>query len=125
MAIGGNQGKTIGVGDFLVPEIDDQRNILVSFWKIDIWSFSELKCQHIFGDVKEDLSWLPTNIRSMYLYGLGGLSFLAEGFLLISIPFVWKRQSFLKLEKYIVMTTVFLLLFFIMAIMLDPKYRPL
>jgi hypothetical protein len=77
----------------------------------------------IFGDVKEDLSWLPKNIRSVYLFGLGGLSFLAEGFLLISIPFIWKRQSFSKLEKYIVIATAFLLLFFITAILLDPNYR--
>lgn len=78
----------------------------------------------ILGDVKEDLSWLPKNIRNLYLYGLGGLSFLAEGFLLVSIPLIWKRQDFSKLENYVVIATSFLFLFFMMAIMLDPNYRP-
>lgn len=77
----------------------------------------------IFGDVKEDLSGLPTVAQSLYFYGLGSLSFLAEGFLLVSIPIVLKRKKFSKLEKYVVIAIVFLFVFFLIATMLDPRYK--
>lgn len=76
----------------------------------------------IFGDVKEDLSKLPSTLQYTYLYGLGGLSFLLEAFLLIGIPLVLKREKFSKLEKVVVVTIVFLLVFFIIATLLDPRY---
>lgn len=76
----------------------------------------------IFGDVKEDVSKLSPTAQNLYLYGLGGLSFLAEAFLLISIPVVWKRKTFSNLEMYIVTITSLLLLFFLVATMLDPRY---
>lgn len=78
----------------------------------------------IFGNVKEDLSGLPKVAKSLYIYGLGGLSFLAEVFLLISIPVVWKRKKFSKLEKYVAITTTLLVLFFLIATVLDPRYKP-
>jgi hypothetical protein len=78
----------------------------------------------IFGDVREDLSGLSTTSQNLYLYGLGGLSFLAEAFLLISIPIIWKRKTFSKLEKVVAIVTGLLILFFLVAIMLDPRYKP-
>jgi membrane-associated protease RseP (regulator of RpoE activity) len=78
----------------------------------------------IFGDAKEDLSSLSTTSQNLYLYGLGGLSFLAEAFLLISIPIIRKRKNFSELEKVVVIATGFLLLFFLIAITLDPRYKP-
>lgn len=77
----------------------------------------------VFGDAKEDLSGLPIIAQSLYLYGLGGLSFITEAFLLVSIPIVWKRKRFSRLEKYVVMAIVFLLLFFLVATILDPRYK--
>ena len=79
----------------------------------------------IFGDIKEDLSRLPKITQSLYFYGLGSLSFLAEGFLLVSIPVVLKRKKFSKLEKYVVMAIVFLFVFFLIATILDPRYKQL
>lgn len=78
----------------------------------------------IFGDVKEDVSRFTVVEQNLYLYGLGGLSFLAEAFLLISIPIVWKRKVYSRLEKYVVFTIFSLLLYFLIAIMLDPRYKP-
>jgi len=78
----------------------------------------------IFGDAKEDLSGLSTTAQNLYLYGLGGLSFLAEAFLLISIPVVWKRKTFPRLEKTIATVAGLLLLFFLVATILDPRYKP-
>jgi len=75
----------------------------------------------IFGDAKEDLSDLPVVGQKLYLYGLGGLSVLAEMFLLISIPIIRKRSGFSKLEKVAVVATIFLLTFFTTAILLDPS----
>ena len=79
----------------------------------------------IFGNVKEDISKLSPTAQNLYLYGFGVLSFLAEVFLLISIPVLWKRKTFSNLEMYIVIITSLLLLFFLVAIMLDPGYKNL
>ena len=77
----------------------------------------------LLGDVKEDVSFLPNSLKNVYFYGLGGLSFLAEGFLLISIPLILKRNSISRHDKYCIAATVYLLLFFVTAILLDPRYR--
>jgi len=77
----------------------------------------------IFGDAKEDLSGLSTITKNLYLYGLGGLSFIVEIFLLVSIPVVLKRKRYTKLEKYVTIATIFLLLFFVVATILDPRFR--
>lgn len=79
----------------------------------------------IFGDVKENLSSLSSTAQNLYYYGLGGLSFFAEAFLLISIPVVLKRKQFSKLEKYVLIISVALLLFFVVAILQDPRYKQL
>ena len=48
---------------------------------------------NIFGDIKENLSFLPSSLQNVYLYGLGGLSFIAEAFILYAIPTILKRKD--------------------------------
>lgn len=79
----------------------------------------------LFGDVREDLSFLPRPLQNIYLYGLGGLSIIAEVFLLITIPKVWKRKEFTKLDRWILIVVAFLMVFFITATILDPRFNPL
>ena len=78
----------------------------------------------ILGDVEENLSSLSTTAQKTYLYGLGGLSVIAEVFLIVSIPIVWRRRTFSKLEKITMVVVGLLLLFFLVAITLDPRYKP-
>jgi len=77
----------------------------------------------IFGDVKEDISFLPNNIQKVYLYGFGGLSFIAELILIFSIPKVWKEEKLSKQGRLVIFLVVFLLIFFVSAILLDPRYN--
>lgn len=76
------------------------------------------------GDAKEDLSFLPKPVQTVYLYGLGGFSILAEVFLLIVIPKVWRRKEFSKLNQWILVMVIFLITFFITATLLDPRFNP-
>lgn len=75
----------------------------------------------IFGNVKEDLSGFPQIIKIGFFI-LGIISFLSEIFLLISIPFVNLYKTGHKLEKFVWLNTCFILVFFISAILLDPRY---
>jgi len=77
----------------------------------------------LLGDAKEDLSFLPNSLQDIYLYGLGGLSVVAEIFLLVAIPKVWKEKEFTKLDKGILIAAVFLITFFMTATLLDPRYN--
>lgn len=77
----------------------------------------------IIGDVKEDLSFLPSSLQNIYLYGLGGLSFLAELVLIFTIPKVWKEEKLSKMGKIVIFLVLFLLIFFVTAILLDPRYN--
>ena len=77
----------------------------------------------LFGDAKEDLSFLPKSLQNVYLYGLGGFSIIAEVFLLIAIPKAWKKKEFAKLDKWILASVIFLAIFFITATLLDPRYN--
>lgn len=77
----------------------------------------------VFGDVKEDLSFFPQQIQSIFTYGLGGLSFVVELFLIITIPVVIKRKAYSKLEKWVILCFTFLFIFFAMCILLDPRYK--
>jgi len=76
----------------------------------------------LFGDVKEDLSSLPVFAHNLFMF-LGVSSFIAEAFLLISIPVVLKRKESAFLEKVVQVVTLALLLFFLVAILLDPRFR--
>src|SRR3990167_6058668 len=73
----------------------------------------------LLGDAREDLTLWSRPFQMAYLYGLGGLSIIAEVFLLFSIPKVWKDTKFNKLDTYILAILVLLILFFITAILLD------
>ena len=76
----------------------------------------------VFGDAHEDLSFLPKPFPMIFTYGLGGLSLFVELFLLISIPIVLRRKKFSKLEKYVVICTIFLFSFVGLCILLDPRF---
>lgn len=77
----------------------------------------------IFGDVKEDISFLPNFWQMFFYYGLGGLSFLVEAFLLVSIPlFLWKKQS-QRLKKLIFAGIIYLVVFLTTCILLDPRFN--
>lgn len=76
----------------------------------------------LLGDAKEDLSQLPQPLQKVYLYGLGGLSIIAEVFLLVAIPKVWKVKEYSRLDKLIFILIVFLIVFFVTTIVLDPRY---
>lgn len=53
----------------------------------------------IFGDVKEDISFLPYILQLVFYYGLGGLSFIVEAFLLITIPKILLGKQTDNLKK--------------------------
>lgn len=75
----------------------------------------------ILGDVKEDLSFLPPISQKIYLYGLRGLSFITEAFILYTIPVVWKKKEarISMLEKWLIAAVLYLFLFFAIAISLS------
>jgi hypothetical protein len=76
----------------------------------------------LLGDIKEDLSLFPALIQKFFgLLGIG--SFMAELFLLVSIPVVIKRREFTFLEKIVGVVIVALLLFFLTATLLDPRFK--
>lgn len=77
-----------------------------------------------FGDVKEDISFLPRNFQLFFWYGLGGFSIIVEAFLLIAIPKVLKREKFITLEKRVVAGVLYLVIFLTVCIFLDPRYKP-
>lgn len=76
----------------------------------------------LFGDVKEDLSPFPVFAQNLFMF-LGVGSFVAEVFLLISIPIVLKRKESAFLEKVVLVVILALLLFFLVATLLDPRFR--
>lgn len=76
----------------------------------------------VLGDVKEDLSLFPRTLQNIYLTISAG-SFLAEAFLLFSIPLVLKRRRISRLEKTVLTIMTLLLIYLFVAVALDPKYR--
>ncbi|HBC44992.1 MAG: hypothetical protein UX08_C0012G0021 [Candidatus Collierbacteria bacterium GW2011_GWB1_45_35] len=74
-----------------------------------------------FGNIQEDVSWLPIWAQSL-VYGTGVSSFLAEIFLLISIPIIKKREKGSNLEKWVIGVVIFMLIYFPVVIFLDPRY---
>src|SRR3989338_1323428 len=75
----------------------------------------------IFGNANEDLSRFPRAIQVIFTV-FGYLSFFAEIFLIVAIPLVLGKNRHLKLEKAVWVVTVLLVLFFITATLLDPRY---
>ncbi|MFH0749441.1 MAG: hypothetical protein V1917_00825 [Candidatus Gottesmanbacteria bacterium] len=76
----------------------------------------------LLGDVREDISSFPLVIQNIFtLLGYG--SFVAEIFLLVSIPITLKKKEMSVLEKVVVAVVLFLLFFFMAAILLDPRSK--
>ncbi|OGD83578.1 hypothetical protein A2572_04740 [Candidatus Collierbacteria bacterium RIFOXYD1_FULL_40_9] len=76
----------------------------------------------VFGNIQEDVSWLPTWTQYL-VYGAGISSFLAEVFLLISIPIVKNREEKSSLEKWVAGVVFFMLIYFPIVILLDPRFK--
>ncbi len=74
------------------------------------------------GDIKEDLSVLPVFMQR-YVVILGIFSYFAEAFILISIPFVMKKNKSNTLEKLIFVILLELLVYFVVVMLLDPRFR--
>jgi len=75
----------------------------------------------LFGNAKEDLSIFPVFFQHIFtLLGYG--SFIAEIFILISIPFVIKKESISKLEVGLITVVILLLIYFLSAVLLDPRF---
>jgi len=77
----------------------------------------------IFGDAKEDISFLPKSLQLVFWYGLGGFSFIIEAFLLIAIPKVMKTKDIGNIEKWVIAGVLYLLIFLTTCTLLDPRYK--
>lgn len=73
----------------------------------------------VFGDVKEDLTNFPEFVQKLFAF-LGVGSFLGEFFILISIPTILKRKEFSRLESYVVLVTISIIIYFLIVTILDP-----
>lgn len=78
-----------------------------------------------FGDIKEYLDWLPAWAQNIYLYVFGGLSILAELTLLITIPIFLVRKETKLTYRLILYSFWYLVIFFLTATLLDPRFNPL
>lgn len=76
----------------------------------------------LFGDIKEDISFLPNILQLFFYYGLGGLSFLVEGFLLITIPKIIIKQGNPILERWVYVNLFYLVIFLLTCLLLDPRF---
>ena len=74
-----------------------------------------------FGNIQEDLSNLPYIIKESIIIA-GYMSFFGEIFLLISIPTIQRRTTFSKLEKWVVGTIIFMLIYFPTVLFLDSRF---
>ncbi len=100
--------------------------ILIHFLKDITQDLLQIKSVlDVFGDAKENLTWLPVWAQSIYLYVFGGLSILAEITLLITIPISLFRKETNLTSKLIRYSFWYLLIFFSVAILLDPRFNPL
>jgi hypothetical protein len=76
----------------------------------------------VLGDIREDTSKLPGFVQTFFNL-LGPISFLVEGFLLISIPRVFNREKLTALEKVVYLSVLLLLTYFVCAMFLDPRFK--
>ncbi len=76
----------------------------------------------MLGNINEDISFLPKILQDIFYYVFGGLSFIAEAFLLIAIPVVQSKNN-PKLNRWIIASIVYLVVFLAICLLLDPKYR--
>ncbi|KKS90555.1 MAG: hypothetical protein UW69_C0008G0031 [Microgenomates group bacterium GW2011_GWA2_44_7] len=76
----------------------------------------------LLGNVNEDLSVFPPFIRQI-IVALGFISIGIEAFLIAAIPKVIKNKESSKLEKYVIASLLFLVIYFLSVILMDPRYR--
>jgi len=76
----------------------------------------------LFGDIKEDTSFLPKFWQQFFYYGLGSLSFIIEAFLIVALPMIIFGKGPPKLEKWIFAGVLYLVIFITACILLDPRY---
>ena len=76
----------------------------------------------LLGNVNEDLSAFPPLIQQIII-ALGFISFGIEVFLIVAIPKVMKNKENSKLEKYVMISLLFLVIYFISVSLMDPRYR--
>lgn len=74
-----------------------------------------------FGNITENLAWLPTWGQNVYLYFFGGLSVVAEAILIYCIPFTLFNRSTAVKSKLIKYCLIYLGVFFVIALSLDAK----
>ena len=76
----------------------------------------------LFGDIQEDISFLPNTLQLFFYYGFGGLSFISEGFLLITIPKIIIKQGNPILERWVYISLFYLVIFLLTCLLLDPRF---
>lgn len=106
------------------------RTFLVLVWVVTLLHFLKDITQDILkiatpldlmGDIQEDVSRLPVGIRWL-VYGAGVGSFFAENFLLIAIPKVLRQNGLTRLEWWIKVVLTFMLIYFPVVLLLDPRF---
>lgn len=76
----------------------------------------------LLGNVNEDLSVFPLIVRQIII-AFGLVSFVLEAFLIIAIPKVIKNKENSKLEKFVIASVLFLIIYFISVTLMDPRYH--
>ena len=76
----------------------------------------------LLGNVNEDLSSFPKIVQQGFM-AIGYGSFLAEIFLILSIPFVLAGKGGRKLKVAIWCVVIAMIVYFITATLLDPRFR--
>ena len=128
-----NTNKCISKFKYYMNKINNKlRPILVFIWIFIFIHFLKDITQDIlgitspldmFGDVKEDISFLPYYLQLFFYYGLSGFSFVVEAFLLIAIPkIIWGKQAS-KLRKLVFAGILYLFIFLITCTLLDPRFN--
>jgi hypothetical protein len=74
----------------------------------------------VFGNIQEDIRHLPYWIQ-LLIFSAGIGSVLAEIFLLVSIPIIKQRRETSALEKLVVLVVIFMLIYFPVVMLLDPR----
>jgi hypothetical protein len=77
-----------------------------------------------FGNIEENISFLPVFLQKAYFYGLGGLSFLAEILLLVYLPKIIIERSTRTDRMIVRYSFLYLCLFLLLCAVLDPKINP-
>jgi hypothetical protein len=75
------------------------------------------------GNVQENLNWLPKSFNTFYIYFLGTLSVIAELVIVVSVPFMLVKTASHSVIKLVKASGIFLLAFFTIALLLDPKFN--